>query len=140
MTNRKLDFIVKDQNPLMLVSGATVKEACAQMWARRVGAVLITDAHSRLAGIFTGRDAVRMLAEGGDAASTPLSQVMTPQPKTLGPASTAIEALREMRDGGFRHMPIVDHGHIIGIVSRGDFQGLELDRFEEETALWERIG
>ena len=140
MTNRKLDFIVKDQNPLMLVSGATVKEACAQMWARRVGAVLITDAHSRLAGIFTGRDAVRMLAEGGDAASTPLSQVMTPQPKTLGPASTAIEALREMRDGGFRHMPIVDHGRIIGIVSRGDFQGLEPDRFEEETALWERIG
>lgn len=140
MTNRKLDFIVKDQNPLMLVSGATVKEACAQMWARRVGAVLITDAHSRLAGIFTGRDAVRMLAEGGDAASTPLSQVMTPQPKTLGPASTAIEALREMRDGGFRHMPIVDHGRIIGIVSRGDFQGLELDRLEEETALWERIG
>jgi len=140
MTNRKLDFIVQDQNPLTLTASATVKEACAQMWARRVGAVLVTDADRRLVGIFTGRDAVRMLAEGGNAATTTLSQVMTPQPKTLGPASTAIEALREMRNGGFRHMPVVDEGRILGIISRGDFLGLELDRLEEETNLWERIG
>ena len=109
------------------------------MWERRVGAVLVTDSRRFLTGIFTGRDAVRTLAEGRSAASTPLALVMTPEPQTIGPKATAIDALRAMNDGGFRHMPIVDDGHIVGIVSRGDFQGLELDRLEEETSLWEKI-
>jgi len=45
-----------------------------------------------------------------------------------------------MSDGGYRHLPIVADGKIIGIVSRSDFQSLELDRIETETELWERIG
>jgi CBS-domain-containing membrane protein len=56
------------------------------------------------------------------------------------PDSTAIDALRKMSDGGYRHLPIVADGKIIGIVSRSDFQSLELDRIETETELWERIG
>ena len=57
-----------------------------------------------------------------------------------GTEETAIDALRAMGDGGFRHLPVVAEGNlVIGIVSRGDFRGLELDRFETETALWERI-
>jgi hypothetical protein len=45
-----------------------------------------------------------------------------------------------MSDGGYRHLPIVVAQKIIGVVSRGDFLGLELDRLEDETHLWERIG
>jgi len=44
-----------------------------------------------------------------------------------------------MEDGRYRHPPIVDNGRVVGIVSRFDFSGLELDRLDEETGLWERI-
>jgi CBS domain-containing protein len=102
--------------------------------------VLVTDSKRHLKGIFTGRDAVRMLAQGKPGAETRLSEAMTPTPRCIDPACTAIEALRAMSDGGFRHLPIVADGKILGIVSRGDFKGMELDRLEEETHLWERIG
>ena len=47
--------------------------------------------------------------------------------------------MRLMRDGGFRHVPVVEEGVVIGVVSRGDFRGLEQDRLAEETGIWERI-
>jgi CBS domain-containing protein len=141
MASRSLAFIVKDQNPLILAASQTVQHACKRMCERGVGAVLVTDdKHHHLAGIFTGRDAVRALTEGKNPAATALSAVMTAKPDTITPEQTAIDALRAMRDGGYRHLPIVEHGKILGIVSRGDFKGLELDRLEDETHLWERIG
>ena len=84
------------------------------------------------------RDAVRVLAEGKDG-DLPLRQVMSKEPHCLPPRHTAIHALRLMRDGGFRHVPVVEAGMVIGIVSRGDFRGLEQDRLDEETGIWERI-
>ncbi len=140
MTNRSLALIVKDQYPLMLVAGDTVQHACQRMWDRHVGAVLVTDEQRRLTGIFTGRDAVRTLAECKNPAETTLAAAMTPNPDTIAPERTAIDALRAMSDGGYRHLPIVAQGKILGIVSRGDFKGLELDRLEDETHLWECIG
>ena len=110
------------------------------MRERRVGAVLVTEADQRLLGIFTGRDAVhRVLAEGKSAARTKLAEVMTRDPDTMPPGKTAIEALRLMEDGRYRHLPIVERGKVVGIVSRFDFSGLELDRLDEETGLWERL-
>jgi CBS domain-containing protein len=140
MTNRCLAFICKDQNPLMLAARQTVQDACRQMCERRVGAVLVIDDKRRLTGIFTGRDAMRALAECKDPAETTLAVAMTPDPDTIAPERNAIDALRTMSDGGYRHLPIVKDGKIVGIVSRGDFKGLELDRLEDETHLWERIG
>jgi CBS domain-containing protein len=132
--------IVRDQNPLTLPPDALVKDACRCMEERRVGAVLVTDAERHLLGIFTGRDAVcRMLAAGRDPGKTRLAEVMTPQPQSMPPGKSAIDALRLMQDGGFRHVPVVDGGRVVGIVSRGDFKGLELDRLDEETGYWERI-
>ena len=140
MTQRHMSDMVRDQNPVTLTPDKTVKEACARMRERRVGAVLVTDKDDHLLGIFTGRDAVcRVLAEGGDAASTRLSDVMTAEPDTMKPGGMAIEALRLMQDGGYRHVPITDGGRVVGIVSRGDFRGLEQARLDEETELWERI-
>jgi len=110
------------------------------MRERRVGAVLVIEGDNRLLGIFTGRDAVhRVLAEGRSAARTKLAEVMTRDPNTMPPGKTAIEALRLMEDGRYRHMPVVDGGRVVGIVSRFDFSGIELDRLDEETGLWERI-
>jgi CBS domain-containing protein len=140
MTNRKLALIVKDQDPLTMAASETVRLACQCMWERRVGAVLVTDENQRLVGIFTGRDAVRALAEGKNPAETTLAAAMTGNPETIGPQRTAIDALNAMSDGGYRHLPIVADGKILGVVSRGDFKGLELDNLETETYLWERIG
>ena len=139
MTNRQMSEILRNQKPLTLPPEASVQEACRHMHARRVGAVLVTDAKGALQGIFTGRDAVRVLAGAKDPAATALRQVMTRDPVTLPPGRTAIEALRLMHDGGFRHVPVVQDGSVVGVVSRGDFRGLEQDRLDEETGLWERI-
>jgi CBS domain-containing protein len=137
---RLMSDLVRNQNPLALSSATSVKHACQSMRDRRVGAVLVTDKDHHLIGIFTGRDAVaRVLAEGKDAAKTKLSEVMTQDPDTLPPGRTAIEALRMMQDGGYRHVPVVAEGKILGVVSRGDFRAAEQDRLEEETVLWERI-
>jgi CBS domain-containing protein len=109
------------------------------MWECRVGAALIADKDQRLVGIFTGRDAVRSLAEGRNAATTPLAQVMTPNPVTITPECSAIDALHAMRDRGFRHLPVVDCGRVVGIVSRSHFKGMEIDRLDDEEHLWECI-
>ena len=140
MTNRQIAYIVKDQNPVIMSSNKSLQEACKRMAARNVGAVLVTRDEHRLCGIFTGRDAVRALGEAKDPGATPLAEVMTPDPVTIAPERTAVDALRVLGDCGFRHLPVVSHGKIVGIVSRGDFKGMELDRLEDETALWERIG
>jgi CBS domain-containing protein len=137
---RTVSDIVRDQDPVMLQPSATVRQACQRMRDYRVGAVLVTESDRRLLGIFTGRDAVhRVLAEGKSAARTKLAEVMTSAPATMPPGKTAIEALRLMEDGRYRHVPIVEDGKVVGIVSRFDFSGLELDRLDEETGLWERI-
>ena len=137
---RKMSDFVRNQNPVTLQPSATVREACKLMRDCRVGAVLVTEGDRDLVGIFTGRDAVhRVLAEGKNAAHTTLGEVMTRQPDALPSSKIAIEALRLMEDGRYRHLPIVDDGRVVGIVSRFDFSGSELDRLDEETGLWERI-
>jgi CBS domain-containing protein len=139
MTNRKLAYIVKDQTPLVLNARETVQQACRCMWERRAGSVLVVDDQQHLVGIFTGRDAVRALSEPKDPAATTLARSMTPNPVTITPESRAIDALRAMCEGGFRHIPVVENGRIWGIVSRGDFKGMEIDRLDEETHLLECI-
>jgi CBS domain-containing protein len=140
MSERQMLDIVRDQKPLTLPPNATVREACKHMHERRVGAVLVTESEGRLVGIFTGRDAIcRVLAEGKSAARTRLLDVMTHKPYCMPPGRTAIEALRLMQDGGFRHIPITEDGRVVGIVSRGDFRGLEKARLDDETRMFERL-
>lgn len=140
MTNRAIGAICRNQRPLTLPEDVNVMEACAAMCERHVGAVLVTDRKGALAGIFTARDAVyRVLSEGRDARVTPLGAVMTRGPATMRPDQTAVDALRLMSDGGFRHVPVVDGPKIVGVVSAGDMRGLERARLDEETGLWERI-
>lgn len=110
------------------------------MREHRAGSVLVTDDHGHLAGIFTGRDAVcRVVAAAKGAAETKLGDVMTAKPETMAPDKTAVDALRLMWDGGFRHIPVVKDGKILGVVSRGDFKGAEHDRLDEERDLWEHM-
>jgi CBS domain-containing protein len=139
LTNRKLKEILENQTLLALGEQASVQEACRCMWDYRKGSVLVIDEEHRLLGIFTGRDAVRALAEGKNAETTPLVQAMTPRPITVAPTTRAIDALRKMSDHGFRHLPVVEGGKILGVVSRGDFKGMEIDRLDEDDSLAEYL-
>jgi len=137
---RRMSDIVRNQNPLTLRPSATVKFACECMRQRKVGAVLVTDEENNLLGIFTGRDAVgRVLAEGKNGEQTRLIEVMTHKPRSVSPERSAIDALRLMQEMGCRHIPIVENGRVAGVVSRADFRGIEVDRLDEETGLWERL-
>lgn len=137
MTNRKLADILTNQKLLALREHAPVQEACRCMWEHRKGSVLVIDQNSRLIGIFTGRDAVRTLAEGRSAEVTPLAEAMTARPVTVPPTARAVDALREMSDRGIRHLPVVENEKILGVVSRGDFKGIEIDRLDEDDHLAE---
>lgn len=139
MANRTLAHIIKEQNPLVMSAAETVQSACKSMCERCAGSVLVIDDHQRLIGIFTGRDAVRTLAQGKSVARTTLDKAMTPNPVTVTPDQRAIDALRAMSDGGFRHVPVVEDGRIWGIVSRRDFKGMEIDQLDEEEHLAECI-
>ncbi len=138
MVNRELREIIRRRNPVTLQVSATVQQACRMMRDLRIGAILVTEPDGRLAGLFTGRDAVgRVVAEALDPTKATLGSVMTVQPDTLKPGARAIDALRMMQDGGYRHLPILDGTKIVGIVSHGDFTGLERARLDEETGFWE---
>ena len=135
---RQISEMVCHQDPVTMAPDATVQDACKVMRDKRVGAILVTKNDS-LIGIFTARDTVgRVVAEHLDPAKTSLAEVMTKNPDAMPAGTTAIEALRRMQDGGFRHVPIVQDGKLLGVVSKGDFSGREFDRLEEETILWER--
>lgn len=137
---RRLSDIVLNQHPVTLPETAFVKDACLKMRDTHVGSILVTDSKGHLKGIFTGRDAVyRVLAAGKAAATTKLADVMTAGPETMSPDKSAIDALRLMWEGGFRHVPVVQGAKILGIVSRGDFKAHENDRLEEERELWEHM-
>jgi len=137
---RQLSDIIFNQNPLILSKDLSVKEACRLMADRHAGSVIAIGNDGKLAGIFTGRDAVsRVIACGKNADDTRISEVMTLNPETLAPEQTAIDALRLMWDGGFRHLPVVKDDKILGVVSRGDFKADEQDRLEEERNLWEHM-
>jgi len=137
---RQLSDIVCNQNPLTMPQSATVKAACKKMSESGAGSVLVTDSERGLVGIFTGRDAVtRVLATGRSASKTTLAEVMTTRPITMSPWKTAIDALRLMWDGGFRHVPLIEGDKIVGVVSRGDFKGDEQTWLDEERELWEHM-
>ncbi len=138
MLNRRLGYIIRDQDPLILAASETVARAAKEMRDRHVGSTLVVDEHQHLVGIFTGRDAVKLLARG-EGGTVALSNAMTPNPLTVTPDHKAIDALRIMNDGGFRHVPVIERGRIWGVVSRADFKGVEIDRLDEEEGLAERI-
>lgn len=133
------DITVEGRELLELPATASVYEAACAMRDWSVGAVLVTEA-GRLAGIFTKRDMIdRVVASQREPKATPLAEVMTENPSTVSPGARALEALRLMEDGGYRHLPVVAGSRLVGIVSRRDFFGSEKARLETESKLWERL-
>lgn len=98
---------------------ATVAEAATVMSTHQVGAALVLEA-DRLLGIFTERDILRALASDFDAAGHHVADWMTRDPVTASPGDDAADALATMLGRGFRHVPIVEHDAVVGIVSMRD--------------------
>jgi CBS domain-containing protein len=109
------------------------------MSGRQVGCVLVTGA-GVLEGIFTERDLMqRVVAAGRDPDGTRLAEVMTKNPDTIGADDYAIDALSLMSERGYRHLPVVESGRLVGIVSRRDFLGEEIILVEEELGHEQRF-
>lgn len=139
MHDRKLAELVRNQHPLILPPQTPLPAACEAMHAHRFGAVLVAGEDHRLLGIFTGRDALHVLATQPNPGQVTLAEVMTRNPHQISAAHGAMDALRMMDDAGVRHIPIVEHGRVVGIVSRYDFRRMEHHRLDEETGFFEHI-
>ncbi len=125
MRQRSVVQLIKRQ-AIHLAPSASVREAVQLMSENHIGALLVMD-EGRLVGIFTERDVLnRVLAEGRDPDSTPLSEVMTRDLVTLGPQTAATLALHVMSEVGFRHLPVVENDKVYGVISLRDFVGVEL--------------
>jgi len=136
MSIRSLRSIVEGQTPITVAKTVTVLEAARMMKQQNVGALLVVDG-TRLCGIFTERDALfRVLAEGRDPGATRLAQVMTPQPQTIHPDQPFLDALRMIHKGRFRHLPVVEDGRPLGMVSSRD--ALDDDLYELRVDLDQR--
>jgi CBS domain-containing protein len=141
MPQRPIRSIIAKQKILTTTAEITVAEAARLMKKKSVGAVMVVKDNGRLAGIFTERDAVfRVLAEGRDPKTTRLSDVMTPHPQTIAPEKPFGHALMMMYESGFRHVPVVEDGKPVGMVSARDALGPELQEFESELLRRTRIG
>jgi CBS domain-containing protein len=98
----------------------TVAEAVQEMNAHKVGAVLVMDG-LRLAGIFTERDVLRRVVGGGlDPKLTPVTQVMTTEVMTIEPGTTVQVVMDLFTGRHFRHLPVVQNGGLVGLISIGD--------------------
>ena len=129
-----------DPRKLILVPGSmTVREAAKLMKSKRYGAVLVTEGDDLL-GIFTERDAVfRVIAAGLDPETTPLVDVMTKEPKTITPDKTFGHAMLMMHEGGFRHVPVVEDGKLVGMVSSRNALDPDLEEFVFEEHRRKRL-
>ncbi len=141
MSQRPIRSVIAKQKVLTATAEITVTAAARLMKKKSVGAVMVVKDNGRLAGIFTERDALfRVLAEGRDPKTTRLSDVMTAQPQTITPEKPFGHALLMMYESGFRHVPVVEDGKPVGMVSARDVLGPELQEFESELQRRTRIG
>lgn len=139
MTERTIRQIIEGQDLLTAPSRMTVADAARLMKQRNVGAMMVVD-DGKLAGVFTERDGLfRVLAAGLDGATTPLSAVMTVNPRTISPDRSFAHALGFMHEGRFRHLPVVDGDRPIGMISVRDALGPELEAFVYELLRQEQV-
>ncbi len=107
---------------LTLTSDASVTDAAAIMSVKRIGTIVVSDdGGATPAGILSERDIVRELGKQGPACMTrQVSEFMTKKLVTCGPSDTSDSVLTKMTEGRFRHMPVIEDGKMIGLISIGD--------------------
>lgn len=122
-----------DQGVATVPPGTTVREAVELLSVRRIGAVIVSSDGRRVAGILSERDVVRELGKRGPAVlDDPVDKVMTAAIIGCSRGDTADEVLERMTAGRFRHMPVMEGGQMVGLISIGDVVKARLDELSME--------
>jgi CBS domain-containing protein len=125
----------KGREVVTIAPSASLASAVGLLVEKRIGAVLILGADRRVVGILSERDVVRALAErGAGALEEPVSQTMTPKVSTCNENESVFNIMERMTEGRSRHVPVVDQGELVGIVSIGDVVKHRLHRMESDSA------
>ena len=101
----------------------SLRSAAETMWRQQTGSLLVMDGDD-LVGIITERDVMKAVAQEKDVETTPVSDVMTREVLTISPDTSAHEAARHMAARWIRHLPVVDGGSVVGVVSQRDLVGV----------------
>lgn len=112
--------VLAPKPPVTIPIDATLGDAVRAMMDRGVGAVLVATPSGRLLGILTERDFLTKVAGEPDFAARPAREFMTADPETVTPTDPLALALQRMDVGGYRHLPVVDGGKPVGVVSVRD--------------------
>ena len=124
--------IIGKQTLSTLGADVTVRQAARIMAERHIGAILIT-ANGKLEGIFTERDVLnRVVAPGLNPETVKIGEVMTRNPDTVPPDATALDTMIRMQTKGYRHLPVVEDGELVGIVSVRDLFNAVKRELEED--------
>ena len=111
-----------------------VREATHMLAEKRIGAIVVTDAERRVVGILSERDVVRVVGvDGPGRLDDPVSAVMTTKVVTCDGNETVHQIMEQMTAGRFRHLPVVQGGKLVGIVSIGDVVKHRLAEMERES-------
>jgi CBS domain-containing protein len=114
---------------------ATLSAAIAMLAEKRIGALLILGAERRVIGVISERDIVRALAaRGAEALGEPVSRMMTRNVSTCTEKETISSIMERMTEGKFRHLPVVDQGRLVGIISIGDVVKHRVREMEQDSA------
>ncbi len=133
MFSQRIRSVMERKKFLTAPPETTVSQAAKLMAKKNVGAVMVVESE-HLVGIFTERDAVfRVVAQGLDAKTTQLAEVMTSAPRTVDPDKSFGYALLMMHENGFRHAPVIENGKPIGIVSSRNALDPDLEEFVSEA-------
>ena len=132
MQRKIIPDVVKRQTISSLKPDNTAFEAASMMTKANIGAVVILDPKGGLIGIVTERDMTRrVIAKGVDAKTTRLADIMTKNPDTLSPDDSANDALELMQARRYRHLPVVEDGKCVGMVSVRDLYAAAKQSLEE---------
>jgi CBS domain-containing protein len=113
---------------------ATLEAAITLLAQRRIGALVVLGPERRVIGILSERDIVRALAEQGPSVLTaPIAQVMTRKVSICSESDTVSDIMEQMTARRFRHVPVIDHERLIGIISIGDVVKHRLGEMERES-------
>ena len=114
--------------------GTSIAQLSQQLSTRRIGSVLVLDGEGSVAGIVSERDLVRAMAShGAKAMELEARQVMTREVVTCDPDDSIDQVMQTMTQGRFRHLPVVRHGELLGLVSIGDVVKARLEEAKHET-------
>ena len=119
-------------------SDDTLAEAAAKMWRQQTGSLLVMDGED-LVGIITERDVLKAVAQSVRPQDVRISEVMSKDLVTVGPGTSLREAAKIMADRWIRHLPVVDSGKLVGVLSQRDLAGVLAGALNEPDALQQLV-